>query len=129
MSETSRQKIIIRQNQSNPVPRRLDVLFIFSGNVFFLYDIQRCRTFSLPMFQRPTKQSFLPEWHSKMDRALACHMAARVQTRTQFKFTGLPSSWVHPSPGAFSPAMPVVMCSTVNTCNGGGKKRGIMVKS
>ena len=52
---------------------------------------------------------------------LPCTQAAGVLTWKQPKFIVLLSSQV-PPPCAFSLTMPVVMCSSINTCHGGGKK-------
>ena len=80
-----------------------------------------------PKVESCWKQKF-PRGIAQWIKHLPAMPAARVQTQTWPKFIVLLSSRVPPS-CALSLTMPVVMCPSVNTCHGGGKKRGIMVKS
>ena len=77
----------------------------------------------------------MPEGHGVMDNALACHAGGRgsnpdktknFSVSEKFKNV-LPSTRV-PVMGTLSLTMPVVACFSMNTCHGGGKRRGIMEK-
>ena len=62
-----------------------------------------------------------------MDKALACHTGGQGSNPDMTKVYSAPILLGYPQ-CALSFTMPVVTCSSVNTCHGGGKKRGIIVK-
>ena len=66
-----------------------------------------------------------------MDKALAWHTGGQCSNLDTTKFNSAP---IHSGTLAMCTlsvyvTMTVVMCSSVNTCHKGGKKRGNMVKS
>ena len=63
-----------------------------------------------------------------MDKALACHAGSQALNQDMTKDFSAPILSGTPAMCTLSPTMPVVTCSSVNTCHGGGKKNGIMVK-
>ena len=67
-----------------------------------------------------------PVGESAIDKALAWHTGGQGSNPDMTKVYSAPILTGTP---AITPAMPVVMCSSMNTWHGAGKKRGIMVKS
>ena len=70
-----------------------------------------------------------PKGHSAMDKALACHPSASVLNLVQSKDFSARFLSATPATYTLSHTMPFATCSSMNTCQLGGKKRGIMVKS
>ena len=69
-----------------------------------------------------------PKGHDAMDKALAWRTDGWGSNSDTTKVYSAPILLDTPTMWTLSLTMPVVMCCSVNTCHGGGKKRGIMVK-
>ena len=61
-------------------------------------------------------------------KALACHTVGQDSNPDTTKVYSAPILSGTPAMCTLSLTMPVVTCSSVNTCHGGGRKRGILVK-
>ena len=62
----------------------------------------------------------MPEGHSAMDKALACHTGGWGSNPDMTKVYSILSGT--PAMCTLSHTMPVVTCSSLYTCHGGGKK-------
>ena len=70
----------------------------------------------------------MPEGNSTMAKALAWHTGGPSSNPDMTKVYGAPILLGAPAMCTLSLTLPVVLCSNVNTCHGGGKKRVIMGK-
>ena len=77
---------------------------------------------NFPVLQKiKLKEGRIAEGHCTMDKALACYAGSQGSNRIIPKILVLQLSQV-PPPCALSLTMPVVTCSSVNTCHVQGKK-------